>query len=99
VSLVEPGDIATPFNANMDWDDGGDSAYAQRRASCERVIRESLAKAPGPEVVAEVILRALTARRPRVRYAVGPDSWLVPMGRRLLPDWLSLSLIRDHFKV
>ena len=91
VSLVEPGDIATPFNANMDWGDGGDSAYSERRASCERVIRESLPKAPSPEVVAEVILRALTARRPRVRYTVGPDSLLVPLGRRLLPDWLSLS--------
>jgi len=99
VSLVEPGDIATPFNANMDWGDGGDAAYAERRASCERVVRESLVKAPRPDIVAEAILRALTARRPRVRYTVGPDSLLVPLGRRLLPDWLSLSLIRDHFKV
>jgi NAD(P)-dependent dehydrogenase (short-subunit alcohol dehydrogenase family) len=99
VSLVEPGDIATPFNENMDWGEGGDSTYAERQRSCERVVRESLPKAPGPDVVAAVILRALTARRPRVRYAVGPDSLLVPAGRRLLPDWLSLSLIRDHFKV
>jgi NAD(P)-dependent dehydrogenase (short-subunit alcohol dehydrogenase family) len=99
VSLIEPGDIATPFNDNMDWGGGGDPAYAERRRTCERVIRESLPKAPGPEIVAEVILRALTARHPRVRYTVGPDSTLVPLGRRLLPDWLSLSLIRDHFKV
>jgi hypothetical protein len=54
---------------------------------------------PSAAIVSEVILRALTARRPRVRYAVGPDSRLVPLGRRLLPDWLSLALIRDHFKV
>jgi NAD(P)-dependent dehydrogenase (short-subunit alcohol dehydrogenase family) len=99
VSLVEPGDIATPFNEHMDWGDGGDSAYAERRRRCERVVRESLPKAPSAATVAEVILRALTARRPRVRYTVGPDSLLVPLGRRLLPDWLSLSLIRDHFKV
>ncbi|HEV7499769.1 MAG TPA: SDR family oxidoreductase [Vicinamibacteria bacterium] len=99
VSLVEPGDIQTPFNENMDWGGGGEPAYAERRRACEQVIRESLPKAPGPEVVADVILRALTARRPRVRYTVGPDSLFVPMGRRLLPDWLSLSLIRDHFKV
>jgi NAD(P)-dependent dehydrogenase (short-subunit alcohol dehydrogenase family) len=99
VSLVEPGDIATPFNDNMDWGDGGESAYAERRRRCERVVRESLPKAPSATTVADVILRALTARRPRVRYTVGPDSLLVPLGRRLLPDWLSLSLIRDHFKV
>jgi NAD(P)-dependent dehydrogenase (short-subunit alcohol dehydrogenase family) len=99
VSLVEPGDIATPFNANMDWGDGGDPAYAERRRRCQRVVRESLEKAPSPAIVAEVIFRALRAGRPRVRYTVGPDSLLVPLGRRLLPDWLSLSLIRDHFKV
>jgi NAD(P)-dependent dehydrogenase (short-subunit alcohol dehydrogenase family) len=99
VSLVEPGDIHTPFNENMEWGAEGESAYAERRRACERVIRQSLPKAPGPEIVAAVILRALTASRPRVRYTVGPDSLLVPMGRRLLPDWLSLALIRDHFKV
>jgi len=99
VSLVEPGDIHTPFNDNMDWGGEGEPAYAERRRTCERVIRESLPKAPGPEVVADVVLRALTDHRPRVRYTVGPDSLLVPLGRRLLPDWLSLSLIRDHFKV
>lgn len=99
VSLVEPGDIDTPFNEHMDWGDAGDSAYSERQRRCERVVRESLPKAPPPSAVAEVILRAITARRPRVRYTVGPDSVLVPMGRRLLPDWLSLSLIRDHFKV
>ena len=99
VSLVEPGDIHTPFNENMEWGGQGEPVYAERRRACERVIRDSLPKAPGPEIVADVILRALTARRPRVRYTVGPDSLLVPLGRRLLPDWLSLSLIRDHFKV
>jgi NAD(P)-dependent dehydrogenase (short-subunit alcohol dehydrogenase family) len=99
VSLVEPGDIDTPFNEHMDWGDAGASVYAERRRRCERVVRESLPKAPSPSVVADVILTALTTRRPRVRYTVGPDSILVPAGRRLLPDWLSLSLIRDHFNV
>jgi NAD(P)-dependent dehydrogenase (short-subunit alcohol dehydrogenase family) len=99
VSLVEPGDIHTPFNAHMEWGDWSTSAYADRLGRCERVVRESLPNAPGPAIVAEVIVRALTARRPRVRYTVGPDSLLVPLGRRFLPDWLSLALIRDHFKV
>jgi NAD(P)-dependent dehydrogenase (short-subunit alcohol dehydrogenase family) len=87
VSLVEPGDIRTPFNDNMDWGDPASPAYAERRGRAERVVRESLPKAPGPDLVAEVIHRALTARRPRARYTVGPD------------DWLTLALIRDHFKV
>jgi NAD(P)-dependent dehydrogenase (short-subunit alcohol dehydrogenase family) len=99
VSLVEPGDIRTPFNEHMDWGAAEPSAYEDRRRRCEKVVRESLPKAPPPAVVADVILQALTARRPRVRYTVGPDSTLVPLGRRLLPDWVSLALIRDHFNV
>jgi NAD(P)-dependent dehydrogenase (short-subunit alcohol dehydrogenase family) len=100
VSLVEPGDIDTPFNEAMDWGpDRAGSPYTVQLAQCERVIRESLPKAPKPDVVVQAITRALTARRPRVRYAVGADSLLVPLGRRLLPDWLSLRLIRDHFEL
>lgn len=97
--LVEPGDIRTAFNDRMDWGDGPASAYAGRQDRCAHVVRESLPRAPGPEVVAAVVLRALTARRPRVRYTVGPDSLAVPLGRRLLPDALALALIRRHFEV
>jgi NAD(P)-dependent dehydrogenase (short-subunit alcohol dehydrogenase family) len=100
VSLVEPGDIDTPFNDAMDWGtQPSNPAYADRLARCEEVIRESLPKAPKPVVVVRAIEKALTARRPRVRYAVGADSKLVPFARRFLPDWLGLYFIRDHFEV
>lgn len=98
VALIEPGDVATPFNDATDW--GGAaaaSAYGAPIQNTERLIRELLPKAPGPEVVARAILHALSARRPRVRYAVGADSRLVPLGKRLLPDRALLALIRDHF--
>lgn len=99
VSLIEPGDINTPFNAAMDWEEGETSHYAEKIRICEDVIRESLPKAPGPEIVADVIVKALTAKRPKFRYTVGPDSILLPLGKRFFPDWLVLRLIRDHFKV
>lgn len=99
VSLVEPGDIDTGFNEAMSWGSPETSVYGERIRSAERVIRESLPRAPGPQVVARAIHRALTARRPRVRYAVGADSRAVPLGRRLLPDALSLRFIRDHFEI
>jgi NAD(P)-dependent dehydrogenase (short-subunit alcohol dehydrogenase family) len=99
VSLVEPGDVATPFNDAMRWGDSGASVYGERAVRVERVVRESLPRAPGPEVVARRIHRALTARRPRVRYTAGAEAWLVPLGRRLLPDRMSLRLIRSHFGI
>jgi NAD(P)-dependent dehydrogenase (short-subunit alcohol dehydrogenase family) len=99
VALIEPGDIDTSFNEATDFGDHLASPYGERIRRSERVIRESLPKAPGPEVIARTIARALTARRPRVRYAVGPDSIGVPFGRRLLPDSLFLRFIRAHFDV
>lgn len=99
VSLIEPGDINTPFNDNMDWPATDNSPYGDRIKAAEKVVRESLPKAPGPEIIAKTIYKALTAKNPRVRYAAGPDSLAVPWGKRLLPDWLALKLIRDHFKV
>lgn len=99
VSLIEPGDINTGFNNAMDFGDQRGSAYGERILRCEQVIRELLPKAPGPEVVARAIERALTARWPKVRYAVGPDSWGTAFARRFLPDSLFLRFIRSHFEV
>jgi NAD(P)-dependent dehydrogenase (short-subunit alcohol dehydrogenase family) len=95
----QPGDIDTSFNERMNWGEWAESAYRDRIERAERVIRASLPGAPPPERVARVIHRALSARRPRARYTVGADSWLVPIGRRLLPDALFLRLIRQHFDV
>jgi NAD(P)-dependent dehydrogenase (short-subunit alcohol dehydrogenase family) len=99
VSLVEPGDIRTEFNERTEWGEPSRSVYGASLQRAEQVIRESLPRAPGPEIVARTIERALTSRRPRVRYTVGPDSLLVPLARRLLPDRWSLRLVRSHFKV
>jgi NAD(P)-dependent dehydrogenase (short-subunit alcohol dehydrogenase family) len=99
VSLVEPGDVDTPFNDAMDWSPGAGSAYGDSMQRCEGAIREMLPKAPPPEDVARVIERALVARRPRVRYSAGADAKLVPIARRLLPDWLMLQLTRSRYEV
>lgn len=98
VSLIEPGDIDTPFNEGMDWGTPRpDSPYAEASAKCEKAIRESLPRSPGPGIVADAVAHALTARRPKLRYAVGREARLVGLGRRLLSDRLSLALIRSHF--
>jgi len=100
VSLIEPGDINTAFNDVMDWgEETSTSPYIEAAAACELSIRESLPKSPGPEIVADAVEHALTAKRPRVRYAVGREATLVAIGKRLLSDRLNLKLIRDHFGI
>jgi hypothetical protein len=97
--LIEPGDIRTAFNDATDFSASTKSAYDARIRACEDVIRRSLLVAPGPAVVAEVIVRALEEPRPRTRYPVGPDSRLVPIGRRLMPERMVHWMIRRHFRV
>lgn len=96
--LIEPGDIATPFNEAMDWRTSPtDSAYRAKLERCEQVIRESLPKAPGPAVVVRAVEKAIDARRPRARYAVGDEALLAGIAKRLLPDWLANRAIASHF--
>ena len=98
VSLIEPGDINTPFNDAMEWTtSASNSAYREQLARTEKKIRESLPKAPPAVAVARCIEHALDARAPRVRYTVGDSAWLVPFARRFLPERISLALIRRHF--
>lgn len=100
VSLIEPGDINTAFNDVMDWGDrSDDSPYAERLSKSEKAIRESLPKSPGPDVVADAVAHALTAKKPKLRYAVGREARLVGVGQRLLSDRLTLKTIRDHFGI
>ena len=99
VTLIEPGDIRTAFNDATDFDLVRDSSYGDRVARCREVVERSLVDAPGPEIVARAILRALTTRSPRVRYTVGREARLVSFARRWLPERLALRLIRRHFGV
>lgn len=100
VSLIEPGDIHTAFNDGMDWgEESSLSPYAEASGRCEASIRQSLPRAPGPSIVADAVEHALTAARPRIRYAVGREATLVGLGKRLLSDRLTLRLIRQHFGI
>jgi NAD(P)-dependent dehydrogenase (short-subunit alcohol dehydrogenase family) len=88
VIIVGPGAVATPI-----WDKAEQidpAAYQQTdydqilRRFGEYFVREGREGFP-PERIGETIVQALTARSPRVRYAVVPQSftnWIIP---RLLP--------------
>lgn len=99
VSLVEPGDIRTPFNQSTDFRPARQSLYGSAIERCREVVEHSLDDAPPPERVAGAIHRALTEGRPRFRYAVGREALAVAVARRLLPDRWSLRLLGRHFGV
>jgi NAD(P)-dependent dehydrogenase (short-subunit alcohol dehydrogenase family) len=98
VILVAPAGISTPAVDRLLQD--GEAAIERfspegrrryehpfRRFLTTAVAREK--KGSPPEVVARVVLRALTARTPRTRYPVGADATALTWLPRLLPTrWL-----------
>jgi NAD(P)-dependent dehydrogenase (short-subunit alcohol dehydrogenase family) len=100
VIVVAPGAVATPIWDKAEQIDA--SAYEQTeyakilRRFAEQFVRQGRAGVP-PERIGETILRALTARSPRVRYAVVPQrlsNWIIPMAlpRRLLDAMIARGL-------
>src|ERR671916_240172 len=99
VVVVEPGLIRTGF-AQTAVDSMGERSgpYASFDAGVARTTRENYERGPlaalggGPEAVAETIVRAISAARPRARYTVTPSARVLISARRLLPDraWYGL---------
>jgi hypothetical protein len=64
----------------------GAARYANKLREFTRRGHERETNGSPPEVVAEVIHHALTARRPRIRYPVGVDARKLATLPRFLPD-------------
>jgi NAD(P)-dependent dehydrogenase (short-subunit alcohol dehydrogenase family) len=95
VVAVEPGAVATPIwtkgvaGANAErarFSAQHEELYGQAFDRYEEVARATDARGIPPERVAETILKALTARRPRTRYLVGIDAKVMARVRTVLPD-------------
>lgn len=71
VSVVAPAYINTPFDANLVQPDTPLDVYREIRAGLERRVKEIVAVADGPDVVAEMVLKAATAARPQMHYTPG----------------------------
>jgi NAD(P)-dependent dehydrogenase (short-subunit alcohol dehydrogenase family) len=91
VVLVEPGGITTEWGgiaANHLRATSGTGPYATQAEAVATVFDpESMAQhGSPPSAIADVIARAVTARRPRTRYAAGFGARTVLLLRRTLPD-------------
>ena len=103
VSIIEPGAIETPI-----WRKGGatrervlaetDPEILGLYASVGKFFKQALydqSKLP-PEKVADVVLDAFTARRPKARYLIGKDARRLALIERLptrLRDWVFYRMI------
>lgn len=71
VSVIEPAYINTPFDANLLKPDVPLDTYREICLGVEKRVKEVMVTADGPEMVAEVIVKAATAARPKVHYTPG----------------------------
>jgi NAD(P)-dependent dehydrogenase (short-subunit alcohol dehydrogenase family) len=89
VILIEPGIYRTEIRNNSPRILPRDTAYVPLLTQVERVVATLLEKhARPPEEVVAVIAGALEARRPRFRYAVGPDARITHFMRGKIPTRL-----------
>src|SRR5690606_28776213 len=78
VSLVEPGAFRTDVIEAASVSEGQLADYADVREAAQRTLRESARRGGDPGKVAATIVRAATARSPKLRYVAGSDAHLIP---------------------
>jgi NAD(P)-dependent dehydrogenase (short-subunit alcohol dehydrogenase family) len=85
VSLIEPAYTKTKFEENFLEPDSKLDEYREVRAAVSKRIKEVIASADQPGVVADVVLEAATADRPKIRYAAGGRANRLRLLRRFAP--------------
>lgn len=106
VVVIEPGPIKTEFGAtavhSLGCAQDTASPYAAFNALVAQRIREAYEgpmamMAAGPEAVAQVIEKAITARKPKTRYPVTVAARFLMGLRRWLPDRAFDAFLRTQF--
>lgn len=99
VSVIEPAYTKTQFDANFLAPDSKLDEYREVRARLDKVLKEVMATADEPTVVADVVLEAAIADRPKLRYAAGGLANRLRLLRRFAPAGLVDSGIRKDLRL
>jgi NAD(P)-dependent dehydrogenase (short-subunit alcohol dehydrogenase family) len=99
VSVIEPAYTKTPFDANFLEPDAKLDAYREIRAVVNERLKEIMATAERPDVVADVVLKAARAARPKLRYAAGGLASRLRLLRRFAPAGVMDAGIRKDLRL
>ena len=99
VSVIEPAYTKTPFDSNFLEPDAKLDEYREDRATVNRRVKEVMASADLPGVVAEVVLKAAGAARPKLRYTAGGLASRLRLLRRFAPAGLMDAGIRKDLQL
>src|SRR5437660_8832591 len=99
VSVTEPAYTKTQFDANLLEPDAQLAEYREVRAAMGKKLKEVLAAADEPRIVADVVLEAASAARPKLRYTAGRVASRVRLLRRFAPAGMLDSGIRKDLQL
>jgi NAD(P)-dependent dehydrogenase (short-subunit alcohol dehydrogenase family) len=99
VSVIEPAYTRTQFGANFLAPDSKLDEYREIRALLDKVLKEVMATADEPTVVADVVLQAAIAVRPKLRYTAGRLANRLRLLRRFAPARLVDAGIRKDLRL
>ena len=99
VTVVEPAYTRTQFDANLVEPDSKLDEYREVRAALGKQMKEVLAGADEPGVVADVVLKAASAPSPKLRYAAGALARRLRLLRRFAPAGLMDTGIRKDLRL
>jgi NAD(P)-dependent dehydrogenase (short-subunit alcohol dehydrogenase family) len=92
--LVQPGVTRTAFEENLTRADQSLPVYDAERTRSENLMRTWVEAGDLPQVVADMVLKAATDTKPKLRYSAGKQSRQVRALRRFLPERLFDGVIR-----
>jgi NAD(P)-dependent dehydrogenase (short-subunit alcohol dehydrogenase family) len=99
VSVIEPAYTKTPFDANFLEPDAKLHEYREVRAAVSQRVKEVMATAEQPGVVADVVLKAASAAHPKLRYTAGGLASRLRLLRRFAPAGLVDAGIRKDLRL
>jgi NAD(P)-dependent dehydrogenase (short-subunit alcohol dehydrogenase family) len=85
VSIIEPAYTKTQFDANLLEPDAALDEYREARVAVSRQMRAVLETGDEPSLVADVVLKAASAARPKLRYTAGGLANRLRLLRRFAP--------------
>jgi short-subunit dehydrogenase len=99
VSLTEAGFLKTPMMNHRQVGANRITDYDPWRQRALAAIQANEERAPGPDLVAETLLRIVSSRSPRLRYLIGQQATSIARLRRFLPAALFEQGVRRTFSL
>ena len=99
VSVIEPANTNTQFDANLLQPDSTLDEYREARAAVAKRMTEMIATGDQPGVVADAVLKAARADRPKLRYPAGGSASRLRLLRRFAPAGVVDAGLRKNLRL